>query len=95
MIVTEWVEGKSLARLIESGTQEERDHFGKMYLRFLLSGPSHVGLLHADPHPGNFKVMPDGRLAILDFGATADLPDGLPPAMGTLLKIALVGDSNQ
>jgi hypothetical protein len=93
VIVTEWVEGKSLARLIESGTQQERYHFGKMYLRFLLSGPSLVGLLHADPHPGNFKVMPDGRLAILDFGATAELPDGLPPAMGTLLKIALIGDS--
>lgn len=93
VIVTEWVEGKSLARLIESGTQQERDHFGQMYLRFLLSGPSQVGLLHADPHPGNFKVMPDGRLAVLDFGATAELPVGLPPAMGTLLKIALVGDS--
>ena len=93
VIITEWVEGKSLARLIESGTQQECDHFGKMYLRFLLSAPSRVGFLHADPHPGNFKVMPDGRLAILDFGATAHLPDGLPTAMGTLLKIALGGDA--
>jgi predicted unusual protein kinase regulating ubiquinone biosynthesis (AarF/ABC1/UbiB family) len=29
----------------------------------------HVGLIHADPHPGNFVVMDDGQLGILDFGS--------------------------
>ena len=75
VIVTEWVEGKSLARLIESGTQEERDHFGKMYLRFLLSGPSHVGLLHADPHPGNFLIDKEANLIAIDFGCMKEVPD--------------------
>ncbi len=92
VLITEWVEGKSLARIIETGTQAERDYYGQLYLRFLLSGPETAGLLHADPHPGNFRIMPDGRLAILDFGASAELPDGLPTAMGTLLKIAMGGD---
>ena len=91
VVVSEWVEGKSLARLIESGTQHERDHYGLLYLRFLLSGPAIAGKLHADPHPGNFRVMPDGRMAVLDFGATAVLPDGLPPAMGQLLSVAMRG----
>src|SRR5262249_30097751 len=27
------------------------------------------GTVHADPHPGNFLVMPDGRLGVLDFGS--------------------------
>ena len=27
------------------------------------------GTVHADPHPGNFTVMPDGRLGVLDFGS--------------------------
>lgn len=27
------------------------------------------GTVHADPHPGNFMVMPDGRLGVLDFGS--------------------------
>lgn len=35
----------------------------------------------------------DGRLCVLDFGAVAELPDGLPPAMGTLLRIAMTGDA--
>lgn len=93
VIVTEWIEGLSLAQVIAHGTQEERNHFGQLYLRFLLCGPQIAGYMHADPHPGNFKVMQDGRLAVLDFGAAAELPDGLPTAMGRLLKIAMAGDS--
>jgi predicted unusual protein kinase regulating ubiquinone biosynthesis (AarF/ABC1/UbiB family) len=27
------------------------------------------GTVHADPHPGNFMVMPDGKLGVLDFGS--------------------------
>ena len=34
-----------------------------------------TGLFHADPHPGNFFVTPQGKLALLDFGAVAQLTD--------------------
>ena len=79
VLVTEWVEGVSLATVIASGTTQERDEFGTKYLRFLFSGPARAGLLHADPHPGNYRVLGDGRLGVLDFGAVARVPDGLPP----------------
>jgi len=52
-----------------------------------LSGPARAGLLHADPHPGNFRLLDDGRLGVLDFGAVDRLPDGLPPLFGRLLRI--------
>jgi predicted unusual protein kinase regulating ubiquinone biosynthesis (AarF/ABC1/UbiB family) len=94
VVVSEWLEGYSLAKVIAEGTQEERDHFGTLYLRFLMSGPMRAGLLHADPHPGNYRVMPDGKLGILDFGAVARLPDGPPRAMGQLLRIATLGDAH-
>lgn len=94
VLVTEWIGGTSLARIINEGTPEERDHFGQLYLRFLLSGPARAGMLHADPHPGNFRAMPDGRLGVLDFGAVARLPSGLPPAMGELLRIAEAADAS-
>ena len=61
-------------------------------MRFLLGGPDTVGLLHADPHPGNFRLLPDGRLGVMDFGAVNRLPHGLPPAMGELVTLALCGD---
>jgi predicted unusual protein kinase regulating ubiquinone biosynthesis (AarF/ABC1/UbiB family) len=93
VIVSEWLEGVPLSRIIADGTREERNHAGTQYQRFLLSGPARAGLLHADPHPGNFRITPDGRFGVLDFGAVAHLPDGLPPMIGHLLRIALTGDA--
>ena len=94
VVVSEWVDGRPLSAIIADGTPEERDAAGALYARFLLAGPARAGLLHADPHPGNFRITPDGRLCILDFGAVAELPGGLPVAMGTLLRIALTGDAD-
>ena len=93
VLITEWVDGRPMSDVIANGTQEERDRLGLLYERFLLSGPSRAGLLHADPHPGNFRLTEDGRLCVFDFGAVAVLPDGLPPAMGSLLRIAQSGDA--
>ncbi len=93
VLITEWVDGTPLSAIIAAGTQEERDLAGTLLERFLLCGPARAGLLHADPHPGNFRMTPDGRLCVLDFGAVAHLPDGLPLAMGTLLRLAQSGDA--
>jgi predicted unusual protein kinase regulating ubiquinone biosynthesis (AarF/ABC1/UbiB family) len=94
VLVTEWLEStRSLARLIADGTQGERNHFGEVYVRFLFSGPNRTGLLHADPHPGNFRLMDDGRLGVVDYGAVARLPDGaLPRIIGRLLRRAIDDD---
>lgn len=93
VVVSEWIDGRPLSSIIADGTPEERDRAGELYLRFLLAGPSRAGLLHSDPHPGNFRITPDGRFCVLDFGAVAELPGGLPTPMGTLLRIALSGDA--
>lgn len=92
VLVSEWLDGRPLADIIANGTQEERDQAGLLYVRFLFSGPYRAGLLHADPHPGNYRMTPDGRLGVLDFGAVARLPDGLPMSLGILLRRALDGD---
>jgi len=94
VLVSEWVDGRPLSDIIANGTPEERDRAGELYERFLLCGPARAGLLHSDPHPGNFRMTPDGRFCVLDFGAVAELPNGLPTAMGTLLRIAMTGDAD-
>ncbi len=98
-LITEWMEStSSLAAVISDGPQEQRDHFGDLFVRFLVTGPTRTGMLHADPHPGNFRVLPgvDGgpeRMGVLDFGAVARLPEGtLPTAMGSLIRIAAIDD---
>ena len=93
VLVTTWMDSESsLAAVISEGTQEQRDHFGRLYANFLFGGPARVGLLHADPHPGNFRILADGRLGVVDFGAVARLPGGYPPALGTLGRYALDDD---
>ena len=93
VIVTEWVNGTPLARIITDGTQAQRDEAATLYLEFLLRAPNRARLLHADPHPGNFRITDDGRLAVFDFGAVNRLPDGLPISIGRVLTEALAGDA--
>jgi predicted unusual protein kinase regulating ubiquinone biosynthesis (AarF/ABC1/UbiB family) len=91
VLVTQWMDGTPLSKIISEGTQEERDHAGLLFVRFLFSGPVRAGLLHADPHPGNFRILADGRLGVLDFGAVDRLPGGMPPFIGRLLRIVHEG----
>ncbi len=85
VLITEWMDGTPLSKIISDGTQQERDRAGILIVRFLFSGPARAGLLHADPHPGNFRLLADGRLGVLDFGAVDRLPEGFPPFFGELL----------
>ncbi len=69
VLVTEWVDGTPLRTIIDEGADEARNRSGLLLARLLFSAPARARLLHADPHPGNFRLLDDGRLAILDFGA--------------------------
>ena len=91
VIVSEWLEGTPLSRIIATGTREQRDRAGHLMAVLNFSGPQRARLLHADPHPGNFRLLDDGRLGVIDFGATARLPDGLPEPIGRLVRWALEG----
>jgi predicted unusual protein kinase regulating ubiquinone biosynthesis (AarF/ABC1/UbiB family) len=103
VLVTEWMDGVPLADVISEGTQEERDRAGQLLARFLCSGTARTGLLHADPHPGNFRLLPaektdDGggewRLGVMDFGTVNRLPGGLPPVIGTALRMVIDGEAD-
>jgi len=87
-LVTEWVSGRKLSEVIRAGTQEERDSVAVLLAEFLYSTPTRVGLLHADPHPGNFQALPDGRLMVTDYGAVARLPSGMPRPLTMMTKLA-------
>src|SRR5438105_5107558 len=91
VLVSEWIEGIPLSHIIGEGSQEQRDRAGLLLLRFLFSGPGRAHLLHADTHPGNFRLMADGRLGVIDFGAVNRLPTGLPEPIGRLSRLALQG----
>jgi predicted unusual protein kinase regulating ubiquinone biosynthesis (AarF/ABC1/UbiB family) len=92
VIVTEWIDGTPLSQIIASGTQEQRDRCGYLLALLHYSGPQRAGLLHADPHPGNFRLGDDGRLGVVDFGAVARMPGGIPAPLGRMMRYALDGN---
>ncbi|MGK8468542.1 ABC1 kinase family protein [Nocardia cyriacigeorgica] len=73
VLITEWLDGTPVSRIIATGTRCRRDRVGMLMTRFILSGWQH-DLLYGDPHPGNFRLLSDGRLGIVDFGACSAWP---------------------
>ncbi len=51
-----------------------------------------LGMLHADPHPGNLLVQPGPRLVLLDHGLTVPLESTLVEALGEMVRALLVAD---
>ena len=95
VLVTEWVTATPLAKVISGGDTETRNEVGRLLAEFHYSSPARAGLLHSDPHPGNFMTLDDGRLAVIDFGAVAGLPHGIPRHLGEMTRLALDGRSGE
>jgi predicted unusual protein kinase regulating ubiquinone biosynthesis (AarF/ABC1/UbiB family) len=63
--------GPHLLEVIESLPPDEERFRVARLLVFAIWGPFYAARrIHGDPHPGNFLVLPDGRLGVVDFGAT-------------------------
>jgi predicted unusual protein kinase regulating ubiquinone biosynthesis (AarF/ABC1/UbiB family) len=67
VLVTEFVEGVGFEELKEY-SQAQRDRIGEIVFRFFLGCLYRHRQFSGDPHPGNFMLLADGRVAFLDFG---------------------------
>ncbi|MFE3545620.1 ABC1 kinase family protein [Nocardia sp. NPDC059177] len=92
VLVTEWLDGTPLSRVILRGAPDELDRLGVLILRFLFSAPARAQHVYGDPHPGNFLRMPDGRLGVVDFGACTPWPAAFLDVAGDV-GAAVIADS--
>jgi len=67
VMVSEFVRGVGFEEL-KGRSQEERDRIGEIVFRFFLGCLYRHRQFSGDPHPGNFLLLEDGRIAFLDFG---------------------------
>jgi predicted unusual protein kinase regulating ubiquinone biosynthesis (AarF/ABC1/UbiB family) len=88
VVIQEWIEGTPMAHIIRDGTTEQRDLMGSLLLELTFDAPRRLQMMHGDAHPGNFMLMPDGRMGVIDFGAVAPLPGGLPVELGAAIRLA-------
>jgi aarF domain-containing kinase len=76
VLTMDYVEGVHLPEFLAAGpSQEERDRYGHLVLLASFRLHYKKKLLHADPHPGNYFFMPDGRLGLIDFGCCRTFSD--------------------
>jgi predicted unusual protein kinase regulating ubiquinone biosynthesis (AarF/ABC1/UbiB family) len=69
VLVTEWVDGLGFEQVREM-ERPVRDRFGEIVFRFFFGSLYRTGHFSGDPHPGNYRLMADGRVAFIDFGMT-------------------------
>ncbi len=77
VLVTELVDGASYGEFAASAPPAARDCAGATIWSFVTRSMLRHGLLYADPHPGNYRFLDDGRVAFLDFGCVKLLPPAL------------------
>lgn len=88
VVIQEWIEGVPMAEIIRNGTVEQRNLIGTRLAELTFDAPRRLEMMHGDAHPGNFMLMPDGRLGVIDFGAVAPLPGGFPIELGMTIRLA-------
>ena len=76
VIVSEFVHGLGFEDL-KALPQAERDRIGEMIFRFYFGCMYRHRQFSGDPHPGNFLLQPDGKVAFLDFGLFKVMPEEL------------------
>ena len=75
VLVSDWVDGQAF----DAVTREPdavRDRYAQIVYRFFYGTARHLGLALGDPHPGNYLLTGDGRVAFFDFGMLRRLPEG-------------------
>lgn len=90
VLTTAWVEGVDFDAACAE-PPGRRDRWGSALWRFTWTSVCRDAWLHGDPHPGNLRFLPDGRLAVLDFGATATLPAEMSRGLANASRLAAAG----
>lgn len=88
VVIQEWIDGIPMSEIIRTGTVEQRDIMGTRLMELTLGSPGRLQMMHGDAHPGNFMLLSDGRMGVIDFGAVAPLPGGLPVELGMTIRLA-------
>ncbi len=78
VLTLQMIQGETLKGMLErldDVPNEERFRVSRLLIRAIWAPFLSSGSIHADPHPGNFIIMGDGRMAVLDFGSVKQLSD--------------------
>jgi predicted unusual protein kinase regulating ubiquinone biosynthesis (AarF/ABC1/UbiB family) len=92
VLTTELLEGIGYQQLCDEGTEEERTAAGLTIWRFMFRSLLKHGYLYADPHPGNYRFLGNGRVGFLDFGCVKQISPEMMQGVKRYMIAAMDGD---
>jgi predicted unusual protein kinase regulating ubiquinone biosynthesis (AarF/ABC1/UbiB family) len=89
VLTSSWIEGLRFDDFLATNPpQSERDRLGEALFEFYVGTLFRHGLYNWDPHPGNYIVQHDGRIAMLDYGSTREFDRALVQKLAGLTRAA-------
>ena len=89
ILCMEWVEGQTLDVFVEKAAQAEKDKAAQTLFAFWMKSLCLHHRVHGDPHFGNYRFYPCGKVSLLDFGCVLELPGHFIAATRLLHKALL------
>jgi len=96
LLTMTWLKGKGMqARIDEDPPQETRNEIAKALFRAWYIPFYGYGIIHGDPHLGNYQVREDDGLNLLDFGAIRVFPPKFVQGVIDLYQAIRDGDDEK
>jgi predicted unusual protein kinase regulating ubiquinone biosynthesis (AarF/ABC1/UbiB family) len=92
VITLEMIGGVDYATFCKEASPEDRNKTSATIWRFMFRALFRHGILYADPHPGNYRFLGDGKVAFLDFGCVKVMPKELVAGTKRYIVAAMDGD---
>lgn len=96
ILTMDWIGGSPLGELMKKGIKQElANQIGQALWDFYHFQMHTLKAVHADPHPGNFLITDDGKVAVIDFGCVKVMSDDFYKTYFRLLDPQLLNDKVQ
>lgn len=92
VLTAQLLDGVGYEPFCKEASQQERDAAGVTIWTFMFRSLLRYGVMYADPHPGNYRFLGDGRVGFLDFGCVKVLPPEMIAGMKRYIRAAMDGD---
>lgn len=94
VMTSELLEGQTYYEFRDSASQETRNAYSRTLYEFVFGSFHRHGIFNADPHPGNYVFMDDGRIGFLDFGCVQEFGLHVPGNFRRLVQALWQGKTD-
>ncbi len=92
VLTTQYLAGRSYEQFCSQAGQDQRNTAGRVIWTFMFRSLLRYGVMYADPHPGNYRFLDDGKVGFLDFGCVKILPPAMVDGIKRYTRAAMDAD---